>query len=53
MSGEKTMPNASDESLTKKTKIFGVNVASTRSTMLKFAIISIYGVSRGWDSVIA
>lgn len=29
------MPNASDESLTKKTIIFGVSVASTRSTMLK------------------
>lgn len=53
LSGEKTMMDFSDENVAKKIIIFGVNDRSTRSNMLKFAIISIYGVVRGWDSVIA
>lgn len=48
----KTMLNPSDKSVAKRTIIMGVNDAFTQSILLKWAILSIYGVARGWDNVV-
>ncbi|CAG7898978.1 unnamed protein product, partial [Brassica rapa] len=53
ISGKKTMLDEVVATRLKQTEIAGVNDAITRGLLLKFTIISMYCVARGWDSVIA